>query len=62
MKLDIKSYRHRQGFTQQELAIKAGVSPAAINFFENGLKLPSLQVAYNIASALDCTIDDLIVN
>ena len=62
MKLDIKSFRQEQGFTQQELADKSGVSLSAINFFENGLKLPSLQVAYNIAHALGCKIDDLIID
>lgn len=62
MNLDIKSYRQEQGFTQQELADRAGVSLSAVNFFENGLKLPSLQVAYNIARALGCNIDDLIID
>ena len=62
MKLKIKSIRKNCGFTQQELAVKSGVSVAAINFFENDKKLPSLQVAYNIAIALDCKIDDLIAS
>lgn len=62
MKLDIKTFRKEQGFTQQELADRSAVSPTAINHYENGLKLPSLQVAYNIACALSCKIDDLIIN
>ncbi|MGN0149313.1 MAG: helix-turn-helix transcriptional regulator [Clostridia bacterium] len=61
MKLDIKTFRKEQGFTQQELADKSAVSPAAINHYENGMKLPSLQAAYNIARALGVKIDDLIV-
>lgn len=61
VKLEIKKYRDKQGVTQKELADRVGVSPAAINFFEQGLKTPSLTNAYLIARALNCKIDDLIV-
>lgn len=61
MKLDIKTYREKKGVTQKELADRVGVSPAAINFFEQGLKTPSLINAYLIARTLECKIDDLIV-
>lgn len=60
MRLDIVTRRKARGLTQKELADLSGVSVAAINFFENNLKTPSLQVAYNIAYALQCKIDDLI--
>lgn len=62
MKIDIYSHRIKQGLTQQELADKTGVSLTAINFYENGLKLPSLQVAYNMALSLNCKIDDFIID
>ena len=60
MKLKIADRRRKCGLTQEQLALQAGVSPTAINFFENNKKLPSLQVAYNIARALDCKVDDII--
>ena len=52
MKLEIKKYRDKQGVTQKELADRVGVSPAAINFFEQGLKTPSLTNAYLIADLI----------
>ena len=62
MKIEIKPLRLSANMTQQELADKVGVSASAMNFFETGLKLPSLTVAYNIAKTLGVKIDDLIVN
>jgi putative transcriptional regulator len=47
------------GMTQEELAKKANISRTYLTNIENGIYTPSLEVAKNIASLLDMSIDAL---
>ena len=57
----IKEYRARYDMTQEELALKVGVRRETISFLERGRYTPSLQLAYDVAKALNATIDELFV-
>ena len=48
------------GYTQNELADKAGLSQAAISGYINNRKMPGIKAIVNLSYALDCRIDDLI--
>lgn len=52
----IKYYRNKLNFTQQELAIKAGISLRALSNYEKGLRTPSMQTLLKIAKALDIPV------
>jgi putative transcriptional regulator len=55
----IKEYRARHDMTQQELADRVGVRRETIIHLENGRYNPSLKLAYDIAKALDGTVEEL---
>ena len=56
----LKARRIELGFTQEELAKKAGVSQAAIRQMENGLiKSPSLTIMFNLSDALKVPMKEL---
>lgn len=61
MKNRIKIIRKEKGITQKDLAEKMGVTPQAVSQFENTdsdrFTVATLQ---NIATALDCQIEDLL--
>ena len=48
--------------SQQTLADKVGVSQGMIGLILTGRKQPSLALAADIARALGCTVDDLIMH
>jgi transcriptional regulator with XRE-family HTH domain len=53
--LNIKSLREKNGFTQQQLAEKLGVSRGQIANYENGENSPSLEIIYKMLVVLDTT-------
>jgi len=57
----IKELRARHNLTQEELARRVGVRRETIVFLEKGKYNPSLQLAHNIALALETTIDKLFI-
>lgn len=59
MRTRIKEFRARHGLTQEDLAKKVGVRRETIVFIENGKYYPSIKLAYDIARALDTTMDEL---
>jgi len=61
MKTRIKELRARYDLTQEDLAKKIGVRRETILFIEKGKYNPSLKLAYDIAKALQTTIDDLFI-
>ena len=61
MKTRIKELRARYDLTQEDLARKIGVRRETILFIEKGKYNPSLKLAYDIAKALNTTIDDLFI-
>ena len=55
----IKTYRIKNGLTQEALARAAGVRRETIVFLEQGKYNPSLRLAHDVAAALDTTIEEL---
>ena len=53
---NIRSLRFARGMTQEELALRTGVSRQTIMSIERGQTNPSVLLAYKIASALDTSI------
>jgi transcriptional regulator with XRE-family HTH domain len=49
-----------KGMSQRQLAIDSGVSPAMISDYINGVRMPGLSAAINIAYALDMDVGELI--
>ena len=57
----IRFYRQGKGWSLADLAEKSGVPKAYISDLENGAAgKPNIQYGYNIAVALDVTLDDLL--
>lgn len=60
MKYKIKELREQRGLTQEELALKSGVSRATIWALECGEdKVTTTKTLFNIATALNVKMDDL---
>ena len=59
MKSRIKEFRARFNMTQEDLARAVGVRRETILFIEKGKYNPSLKLAYDIAKALQTTLDEL---
>lgn len=58
----IKALRKQRGYTQQQLAEKAGISRNSIIKYENGDMSPSVQALQLIAMALGVSISALVPN
>lgn len=57
----IRFYRQGRGWSLGDLAERSGVSKAYISDLENGAAgKPNIQYVFNIAVALDVTLDDLL--
>jgi len=61
MKTRIKEFRARYDMTQEDLARKVGVRRETIVFLEKGKYNPSLQLAYDVAKALNSTIEEVFI-
>jgi len=59
MKNEIRVFRAKQKITQDELALKLGVSRQTINAIENNKYFPSLELALKIAKIFKCSVDEL---
>lgn len=59
MKNKIKELRLKMSITQEDLANKTGVRRETIVFLEQGKYNPSLKLAYDVAKALNTSIDKL---
>jgi putative transcriptional regulator len=55
----LRVMRAERRWTQDMLAGEVGVSRQTINSIENGKYDPSLQVAFKLAHALNCRIEDI---
>jgi DNA-binding XRE family transcriptional regulator len=55
----MKEFRARKDISQEDLATLVGVRRETIVHLEKGKYNPSLKLAYDIAKALDTTIDEL---
>jgi len=61
MKNRIKELRAKYNLTQEDLAKKVGVRRETIVFLEKGKYNPSLNLAHEVAKALETTINDLFI-
>ena len=55
----LKSFRLQKGFSQSELAARSGLTRQAVSSIESNVYLPTTGVALQLASALDCRVEDL---
>lgn len=62
MKNNIKHLRKLAKLSQEELAKLCKVSRQTINAIENDKYDPTLQLAFDIASVLDTTVDELFIS
>lgn len=51
--------RKAAGYTQIQLAEKAGLNQTSISLYENGLRLPDVVTAKKIATVLGTSIEDI---
>lgn len=59
MENSLKEARERAGWSQQRLADALGVSRQTVISIEKGRYDPSLPLAFRLASAFGCRIEDL---
>lgn len=55
----IKQHRLANGWTQQELGTKIGISKNAIGNYEKGFRSPKKNTMFDLANAFNVSIDDL---
>ncbi|MBE3591064.1 MAG: helix-turn-helix domain-containing protein [Firmicutes bacterium] len=55
----LRRLRQARGWSQQELAQRAGVTRQTVSGVESGRYLPSVAVALRLARALGCSVEDL---
>lgn len=58
---NIKRLRKEAGVSQAELADKVGVTQGMLSRIECGTRVPPLMVCVDIAQALKCSIDSLVM-
>jgi putative transcriptional regulator len=59
MKNDVARQRRQRGWTQADLAAALGVSRQTVNAIETGRYDPSLPLAFKLARAFDCSLEEL---
>ncbi|HBI1188022.1 TPA: helix-turn-helix transcriptional regulator [Staphylococcus aureus] len=62
MKNIIKERRKERNLSQKDLSMKVNVSRQTINAIENNKYDPSLSLAFDLAKALETTIEQLFEN
>ena len=56
----IKHFRRLRDFSQEEVALQAGLNPAYFGQVERGLKCPTVDTLYKIAAALSVPLPELV--
>lgn len=56
---NLRSMMRECGYSQRELADRAGISESAISRYLNSSQVPKATILVNIAYVLDCSLDDL---
>lgn len=59
MKNRLKVLRAERDWSQQDLAVRLGVSRQSVNAIEKGRYDPSLPLAFTIAEVFDLAIEDI---
>ena len=57
---NLKELRLKKGYSQVKLQHLVGVSTSSIEAYEQGVRIPSLPIAYKLSEVLDCSIDTLV--
>lgn len=57
---NLRKIRQSRNMTQRELARETGIKPTTLNNYETGKRFPHEENLVNLASALNCTIDELL--
>lgn len=52
----IREYRLKNGLTLEELADKVGISKSMLSYVELGQRLPDINIAFDIADALNTSV------
>src|SRR5262245_64102406 len=55
----LRDRRTRRGWSQEEVARRAGLSRAGVSAIETGRLVPSAAAALSLAAALGCAVEDL---
>ncbi|QPI89304.1 helix-turn-helix transcriptional regulator [Lacticaseibacillus paracasei subsp. tolerans] len=58
--MELKRARERSGLTQEELAVKAGLSIAMVQSLEAGRRNGSTKTALKLSEVLNTSIDELL--
>lgn len=56
----VRTIREENGWTMAELALRGGLAPAVVTDIEDGLRLPTIELLYRLASALDVAPGELL--
>ena len=56
----LKQLREAKGMSREQVAVEAGTSYHSITKLEQGVRAPSLELAWRVAQALGCSLDDLV--
>lgn len=60
LKIRLKEIRKEKGLSQYELADKIGIQSSTLSRYELEQRVPNFYMAYKIAKALECPMEDLI--
>ena len=55
----IQSYRNQKGLSQEEVALRADITPTYLGQIEHGKKSPTIRVVERICTALGVSLADL---
>ena len=58
--VNMRNLRESLALSREELALRLNTSEMMIAHYENGVKVPSMAVAYEISVALGTTVNQLI--
>lgn len=58
--MNLRKLRSEKGMTQKQLAQKVGVTDVTITHYEKGHRDPKPKMLRKLATALECTVDELI--
>ena len=59
MQNHLKERRMEKYLSQTELAVLSGISRSHLNRIEKGHVTPTLELSFRLASALNCSIEDI---
>lgn len=57
---NIRKFIIYRGLRQQDVSEKMGITDAMLSRYINGTSLPGIDKLYNLASVLECRVDDLL--